>query len=199
MSDILKLATILGLVTVIAAGALSAVNSKTKPVIEAYMRAEEARAREQVLPEAAQGVYVLKDPTSAFPYYVGYAQADSTQPVGYVFRAYGKGYSSTIQMVVGVDLRGVLMGISIISQQETPGLGAKIEEIRYGESAPWFQRQFRGKSASNIALKKYGGEIDAVTGATISSRAVTEGIKAAFAKLSAKVQGLGTANNANLR
>ena len=188
MSYIFKLAGILALITVIAAGALSAVNSVTKPVIEAYMKTQQVQAREQVLPEAAQGVYALRDPTSDVPCYVGYAQPDSTQPVGYVFTAYGKGYSSTIQMVVGVDLRGTLTGISVISQQETPGLGAKIEEVLYGESDAWFQRQFKGKSAFNIALKKYGGEIDAVTGATISSRAATEGIKAAFAKLSAKVQ-----------
>lgn len=187
MSDIFKLAGILALLTVIAAGALSAVNGVTKPVIEAYMKTKQAQARQQVLPEAAQGVYALRDPESDAPYYVGYAQPDSTHPVGYVLLAYGKGYSSTIQMVVGVDLKGTLMGISVISQQETPGLGAKIEEIRYGESDAWFQRQFRGKQASNIALKKYGGEIDALTGATISSRAVAEGIKAAFARLSAKV------------
>ena len=52
MSDVFKLAGILALVTLIAAGALSAVNSVTAPVIKAYMIAEETRAREQVLPEA---------------------------------------------------------------------------------------------------------------------------------------------------
>ena len=192
MSDVFKLAGILALVTVIAAGALSTVNSVTAPVIKAYMIAEETRAREQVLPEAAQGVYVSEDPESDFPYYVGYARPDSTLPVGYVFLAYGKGYSSTIRMAVGVSPKGTLTGISVISQQETPGLGAKIEEVRYGESNAWFQRQFKGASPSGIALKKYGGKIDAVTGATISSRAVTDGIKAAFVRLSAKVQDLGS-------
>jgi len=183
MSDILKLVVIPGLITVIAAGSLAVVNQATKPQIEAYKAQQQVQARREVLPSAKEGVYIATDEESDFPYYVGYAHADTTDPVGTVFLASGKGYSSTIEMVVGVDLAGTVTGISIVSQQETPGLGAKITEIRYGESEPWFQRQFKGKTASQLSVDKDSGEIDSITGATISSRAVTYGVRSALKKL----------------
>ena len=187
MSDILRLAAILGLITVVAAGSLAVVNEATKPRIEAYKAQQQIRARREVLPTAKEGVYVSTDETSDFPYYVGYAHPDTTEPVGYVFLASGKGYSSTIEMVVGTDLAGRLTGISIVSQQETPGLGAKITEIRYGESEPWFQRQFKGKRVSQLSVDKDGGQIDSITGATISSRAATRGIRAALERLETRI------------
>ena len=207
MSNILKLAAILGLITVIAAGSLALVNQATRPQIEAYKAQQQIQARRDVLPTAQEGVYVCTDevPTckevlpaahegvyvssgeaSDFPHYVGYAHADTTEPVGCVFLASGKGYSSTIEIVVGVDLSGTLTGISIVSQQETPGLGAKITEVRYGESEPWFQMQFKGKTRSQLSVDKDGGAIDGITGATISSRAVTDGVRSALEKLEAK-------------
>ena len=70
----------------------------------------------------------------------------------------------------------VITGIKVASQQETPGLGTRIEELRRGEKEPWFQSQFRGKGAeAAIKLVRGGGPdgIEAITGATISSRAVT--------------------------
>ena len=186
MSNIFKLAAILGLITVIAAGSLAVVNQATKPQIEAYKAQQQIQARKEVLPAAKEGVYVSNDEASDFPYYVGYARADTTEPVGCVLLASGKGYSSTIEMVVGVDPAGALTGISIVSQQETPGLGAKITEIRYGESEPWFQIQFKGETRSQLSVDKDGGEIDGITGATISSRAVTDGVRAALEKWEAK-------------
>ena len=187
MSDILRLAAILGLITVVAAGSLAVVNEATKPRIEAYKAQQQIRARREVLPTAKEGVYVATDETSDFPYYVGYAHPDTTEPVGYVFLASGKGYSSTIEMVVGADLAGRLTGISIVSQQETPGLGAKITEIRYGESEPWFQRQFKGKRVSQLSVDKDGGQIDSITGATISSRAATSGVRTALERLETRI------------
>ncbi|OPX25426.1 MAG: hypothetical protein B1H02_01555 [Candidatus Latescibacteria bacterium 4484_107] len=186
MSNILKLAAILGLITVIAACSLALVNQATKPQIEAYKAQQQIQARQEVLPAAKEGVYVLTDEGSDFPYYMGYAHADTTEPVGVVLLTSGKGYSSTIEMAVGVDLSGALTGISIVSQQETPGLGAKITEVRYGESEPWFQAQFKGKTLSQLSVDKDGGAIDSITGATISSRAVTDGVRSALKRLEAK-------------
>jgi len=209
MSDILKLAAILGLITVVAAGSLALVNQATRPQIEAYKAQQQVQARKEVLPAAEEGVYVSTDQVHAckevlsaakegvyiatdeasdFPYYMGYAHPDTTEPVGYVFLASGKGYSSTIEMVVGVDLAGTLTGISIVSQQETPGLGAKITEVRYGESEPWFQRQFKGKTLTQLSVDKDGGEIDSITGATISSRAATSGVRTALKRLEARIR-----------
>ncbi|MCK5738803.1 FMN-binding protein, partial [bacterium] len=71
-----------------------------------------------------------------------------------------------------------IQGLKIIHQVETPGLGTKIEEIRYGDENPWFQQQFLNKTAAEVALTKdkASGTITAITGATISSRAVTNSI-----------------------
>ncbi|MFH1008173.1 MAG: RnfABCDGE type electron transport complex subunit G [Candidatus Latescibacterota bacterium] len=186
MGNIVKLAVTLGLITVLAAGSLALVNQATRPKIEAYKAEQQIKARREVLPAAGEGVYVPSGEESDFPYYTGYAHSDTTEPVGRVFLASAKGYSSTLEMVVGVDLGGALTGLSIVSQQETPGLGAKITEIRYGESESWFQAQFTGKTRTQLLVDKDGGRIDSITGATISSRAVTDGIRKALEKLEAQ-------------
>lgn len=100
---------------------------------------------------------------------------DSTQNlVGIVFRVFPQGYGGSIPLMVGLDLEGKITGIRIASAaeglKETPGLGVKIIE-------PDFREQFIGKTLDNVRLKRDGGEIDAITAATISSRAVCNGIK----------------------
>ncbi len=100
---------------------------------------------------------------------------DSTQNVvGIVFRVFPQGYSGPIPLMVGLDLEGKITGIRIASAaeglKETPGLGVKIIELD-------FREQFIGKTLDNVLLKRDGGEIDAITAATISSRAVCNGIK----------------------
>jgi Predicted NADH:ubiquinone oxidoreductase, subunit RnfG len=76
-------------------------------------------------------------------------------------------------MLVGFDFKGEIKGIKILSQEETPGLGAKIDEIKFGEKKPWFLQQFEGRLAGELDLR----DIQAITGATISSKAVLEGVK----------------------
>jgi electron transport complex protein RnfG len=99
---------------------------------------------------------------------------DSTKnPVGIVFRLFPKGYAGKIPVTVGIDLAGIITGITIAGQgeilKETPGLGGRVLE-------PWFAEHFKGKTASQVKLKKDDGDIDAITGATVSSRAVCNGI-----------------------
>ncbi len=125
-----------------------------------------------------------------FSCWTGYFDAEKSRPGGYIFIVEGTGYSSTIKTMVGVDQQGVITGVKILSQQETPGLGAKVEEILYGETEPWFTRQFKGKTASdNIRVATAGGNIDSITGATISSRTVTNSINRGLAQLVKKVGG----------
>ena len=94
-------------------------------------------------------------------------------PVGLVFRIFPKGYAGKIPLTVGIDLAGIITGISVAGQgevlKETRGLGSRVLE-------PWFAEQFKGKAADQVKLKKDGGEIDAITGATVSSRAVCSAI-----------------------
>ena len=83
-----------------------------------------------------------------------------------------EGYGGEIVAMLGLDPNGTIYGVEIVRLSETPGLGAKIAN-------PEFRGQFKGKSLSNtnFMLKKDGGDLDQVTGATISPRAIVKGIK----------------------
>ena len=98
---------------------------------------------------------------------------------GYCINVTAKGYGGPISALVGIDPEGTIKGIRILAMCETPGAGARINEVTAGEKEPWFLRQFVGKRAGEITLKK---DIDAVSGATISSRAVTDAVNGAVTK-----------------
>ncbi|MCG8401928.1 MAG: RnfABCDGE type electron transport complex subunit G, partial [Firmicutes bacterium] len=98
------------------------------------------------------------------------------EPVGIAVRTFSPdGYGGEIRLMVGFDTEGVVTGTSVLSHTETPGLGAKMTE----ES---FQAQFRGIDPARepLAVVKDGGTIDALTAATISSRAFVEAINLAW-------------------
>jgi len=99
-----------------------------------------------------------------------YVIYEDGEKAGYAFTAAGGGYGGNIDILVGLDSGFEIKGISILSQTETPGLGARITESSFTD-------QFKGLSADSIALRSEGGNIDAITGATISSRAVVEAIQ----------------------
>ena len=82
-------------------------------------------------------------------------------------------FSGTLSVMVGVDMEGKCTGVSIVATGETSGLGSNA-------SKPAFKDQFIGKSGT-LAVSKDGGEIDAITGATITSRGVTESVNSALA------------------
>jgi electron transport complex protein RnfG len=109
--------------------------------------------------------------------------------IGYIVEGYGKGYSSYIHVLASIDNDFLLKKIKIQGHGETPGLGDEIEKA-------YFLDQFEGKGLENLVLVKGETEdkIQAITGATISSRAVTEdgvrnGVKMVIEKLSGKVEG----------
>ena len=183
MKDIIKLGSILMLITTIAATTLAAVYSVTKPLIDLRKQEELNAAKSIALPgvnlKAIDEVKIEKKVL----YYTGYADTNKSNLVGYAFLAYGNGYSSTIESIVGVDSSGFIIGIKVLSQTETPGLGTKIEEIKYGDSLTWVQNKFIGKFCTNLSVDKDGGEIQSITGATISTRAVTNSIVAGYEDL----------------
>jgi electron transport complex protein RnfG len=84
--------------------------------------------------------------------------------IGVVFKAVQKGYSSVIETMAGMKKDGTLTAIKVLSNNETPGAGSKVSE-------PVFTGQFRNKSISKL------DSVEAVTGATISSRAVIDSVK----------------------
>ena len=107
------------------------------------------------------------------------------QDIGYIVEGFGKGYSSYIHVLASVDKNFIVQKISVLGHGETPGLGDEIEK-------DYFLNQFKGKSADNLVVIK--GEtpdkIQAITGATISSRAVTEdGVKNGVNLLKEKLSG----------
>ncbi len=189
MRDILKLGAILMIYALVAGSALAFVNDMTIDRIRENRLASENEARLEALP-GMEGGFDLKDEGSEFPYWVGYSDAERSEIGGYVFITRGSGYSSIIESMVGVDRDGTVISVKILSQQETPGLGARVNEIRHGESDPWFTRQFIGKTANDdIKVIQDDGNIDAITGATISSRTVTDSIDRGLKELMISIGG----------
>ena len=111
---------------------------------------------------------------------------------GVAFPVFGEGYGGLIHIMVGINLTGEISGITVLEHLETPGLGAKIEE-------PSFTDQFKDKSLENstlvngnLAVKKDGGDLDALTGATISPQGVAMAASAGlkiFQRHSAQILG----------
>ena len=98
------------------------------------------------------------------------------QTVGYAVESFtSKGFSGTINIMVGFDMDGNIVGTSVISHAETPGLGAKMTE-------PAFASQFVGKNPSSFRLSvtKDGGDVDAITASTITSRAYCDAVDRAY-------------------
>ncbi len=170
MNYYLKLGMILLLIAAVASGILALVNSVTQPIIEENRRQAEEEARREVLPEALQFVLVEAD----FSFYIGY---DSDNKVaGYTFVAQKMGYSGAIQTMAGVNREFEIESIKIIDQMETPGLGANC-------TRPEFTEQFSGLSEEELLIDKDGGEIETITGATITTRAITQSLQEGIAKL----------------
>ena len=91
--------------------------------------------------------------------------------VGYAFIALGKGYGGNIDILVGLEDEATIKGITIISHEETPGLGSRVAESSFTD-------KFAGLNIADVALRRDGGQIDAITGSTISSRAVVDAVRA---------------------
>jgi electron transport complex protein RnfG len=139
---------------------LVVINNMTSSVVESRRVEEIKGTLENIFPEMSQ--YEIEDGV-----YIIY---QDNAKIGYAFKASGSGYGGNIDILVGLDNNFGIKGISILSQTETPGVGARITESSFTD-------QFKGLSVSDIALKSEGGKIDAITGATISSRAVVDAIQ----------------------
>lgn len=180
----LQLTTAVVAVCVISAGLLGASNLLTEQRIEHVRASYEARLRGQALVGNGRGDAVeFTGPHEVGPFEVYEGTLDG-KPVGSVFTVTTlQGYSGKIDFVLGVSPDGqTLTGIRIVEHGETPGLGANATEIRYGDSDPWFCAQFGGLAPSEVRLQTEGplGKVEAITGATITSRAITNRAREAF-------------------
>jgi len=167
MNQMTKFGLMLGIICLAATLVLAFTYEVTRPIIAAALYREEQEALKAIMPEA----------DSFKPGAVGgieYFEAmNGPALVGYCLKVTGSGYGGYMHIIVGIDTGGVIKGLRILQHMETPGLGSKINEIRLGESEPYFLKQFIGKNARTISV---GNGIDAITGATISSKAVTDAI-----------------------
>ena len=167
---VLRLTLTLLINTAVVAALLAGVNSITKPIIDALKEAKTQEAINAVLPGGGQ-------PTD-FTDSTGLVSAVYASDKGYAVQVNPAGLGGTISMMVGVDMEGKVIAISVISHTETAGLGDVAAANNSAGEA--FRGQFAGLSGE-LAVSKDGGTIDAITGATITSRAVTAGINAALA------------------
>ena len=166
---ILRLALTLLAITAVVATALAGVNSVTAPAIAELNAQNTQAAIEAVLPGGGEEV-------ADFPAVELVSKVYASE-TGYAVQVTPGGFDNTITMMVGVDNDGKVLGISIISHTETAGLGAvAAASTPAGEN---FRGQFVGASGS-VTVTKDGGTMDAITGATITSRAICVGVNAAL-------------------
>ena len=186
MNKIVKLALILFAVSAIVALCLGLVNGITAERIEAIAAEKLANAMDVVLPAATEKRNTAMQavlPASEYPE-VEYTGTDSqvdaiykAGDAGYVVQCTVGGSQGTITMITGVDLNGAVTGISVLDHGETPGLGAIAGAA--GEKGDAFRAQFAGLTSA--AVTKDGGSVEALTGATVTSRAICAGVNAALA------------------
>ena len=166
-------------ITIIAGFSLGFVNELTVGPIEKGKIERKVNALKQVLPEfdnnPVEEIQLLKsefakDSVEVYPAFknnefVGAAVIGSTE----------KGFSGLIKIMVGFTPDGKIKNIEVLEQKETPGLGTKMKDEKY-------LAQYREKNPSgfNLKVSKDGGEVDALTGATITSRAFGEAVQMAY-------------------
>ena len=168
---VLRLAGTLLLITAVVAAALAGVNAVTAPVIAELNAAATQEAISAVLPGGFDSeVADFEDPS-------GIVSKVYQGANGYAVEVGPSGFDNTITMMVGVDNEGKVLGISIVSHTETAGLGAVADADTPKGIA--FRDQFVGASGS-VSVTKDGGTMDAITGATITSRAICVGVNAAL-------------------
>ena len=153
---------------------LAVVYKVTSPVIAEQKQILLEKSLQSVLPADSY----RKNATAAEQEFYE-AQNKDGEIAGWCLPISSKGYGGAIKLMVGVNKNGTINGIQVLEHNETPGLGSKICEIGYKQTEPAFLAQFKGKNIKDIKLvkKKTDTNIEAITGATISSKAVVDGVQ----------------------
>ena len=172
---VLRLALTLFIIAAVVAAVLAGVNSVTKPVIDRLNAEKTQKAIETVLPGGFHTE--ITEYTDSTELVTKVYQGDN----GYAVQVEPMGFDNTITMMVGIDNEGKILGMSVISHTETKDLGqVAAANNAKGEA---FRGQYVGKSGTLTVIKSgeaAANEVNAITGATITSKAVTEGINAAL-------------------
>ncbi len=178
-SSLFNMVSTLLVITAISSASLAFINIATLAPKEATRQKNKLAAISSVLPafdnNPADEVTRYAHPAGLDSIEVFPARMDGRLVGVAISTMSNRGYSSDIKLMVGFDTLGVVRNISVLEQKETPGLGTKMTE-------PKFKSQFAGFNPSVSALKvtKDGGQVDAITAATISSRAFCEAAQFAY-------------------
>lgn len=172
----------LTLIALVASLALALVNNVTKGPIEKVNKEKIAQAVAKVLPAYDNYTIdtVMVDTKKGKEPMVRYTAVDAEgNLVGKAMESWDdNGFGGRLSAMVGFDAEGNISGYEVLASAETPGLGAKADQ--------WFQKEGKGcvigmnPSQNNITVKKDGGEVDAITGSTITSRAFCRMVATAY-------------------
>lgn len=185
---IIKLTVTLFVTCVIVAGLLGFVNKLTLPNITATNERKTSEAIQKVLPEL-EGSPLTMDLTDDMTAAASGAGASISEAyeaqaggstIGYAFKIVASGSQGNIVMMVGLDTDGAVTGVSIVSNSETSGIGSKVMTNQPTAKGVGVLDQFAGKTAADAPLA-VGTNVDAISGATVSSKGVTTGVNAALA------------------
>lgn len=178
----------LGLFAIITAGLIALTQLQTRERIIEQVKLAQSRALFEIVPLSEHDNDLLAD-----AYWIEAKQLGLKSPrEAYLAKQGGQvttlilpvvapnGYTAPIELIVGINSRGVLEGVRVVQHKETPGLGDKIETRK----SDWI-RAFTGKSLANTpdeqwAVKKDGGVFDQLTGATITPRAIVSAVHEAL-------------------
>ena len=188
---IIKLTVTLFATCVIVAGLLGLVNMVTKDKIAAINWENTQTAMKAVVadPDNTEFSEALEntDAMSAAAKAAGgtldsvYEGLVGGENAGYAIKVVASGSQGNIEMMVGVDAEGVVTGVSIVDNSETSGIGSKVMSNEPLSSGVGVLDQFQGKSAAADGTLTVGKNVDAISGATVSSKGVTAGVNAALA------------------
>ena len=157
-------------ICLVCSGLLAGVYALTKEPIDAASKAKNEAAIKEVLPEEVAKIEEersIEVDGVTYTYNLAYDELGNT--VGCAINVAPVGFGGPVSIKVGFDVNGVIWNTKVLSQAETPGLGAKCVE-------PDFADQFKGfdPAAKKLAVKKDGGDVDAITASTITSRAYSD-------------------------
>lgn len=174
----------LALFAAVTTGLTAVINSVTKPTIDHQTTLQQKSLLDQVVPPELynnpiqQECYSVTNPALGSGVHRLYLARKDDRPVAAAVETTAPdGYSGAIQMLVGADFNGKVLGVRVVEHHETPGLGDKIE-LRISNWIESFSGvRLSGKDDKHFAVKKDGGDFDQFTGATITPRAVVNATK----------------------
>lgn len=170
MREMIKMVVVLTLLSTVSGGLLAAVRNGTKDKIEnqqlTFVKGPAiASIMEGATNDPIADRFKLTVGETEMSFFVGVFNGE---PTGVAFETYGKGYGGDVGLMVGIDVKSnQLLGVGVTTHGETPGMGAK------AKSDPTFVSQFKGMQVKDLyQVTTDGGQVNAISGATITSRAL---------------------------